>query len=451
MSKLIVLVMLPLYTYYLSTSDYGYWDILTSSLAFLFPVVSMQITQGVYRYLIDCNDDEEKIKKLISSCFRLIILNLIILNSAGFLVVGILHMYSYIILIIFADIYIMYNAITDITRGLKHNLLYSISGITNTLIMVILNIVLIIFFGMKLEALIISSLVANGTVFLYLFIKQDLYKYLKIFNIDKSVLKELIAFSAPMIPNSVSWWVMNVSDRYLINYFNGSQANGIYAVSNKFPAILMMINSIFYLAWQESAIVEHNSKDRNIFYQKMFNNLMKIQFTVSIILIACLKYIMNVLVHGSFQDAWKYIPFLFLGTVFYSFSAFLGTFNLVKKETKTLFYSSICGAIFNIIFNIIFLKKYGIQAASFSTMIAFIIMFIWRVINTRKYKYIKINKIEFLFLFSFALIVTYFVNIDKLAIDIVFIMLSIILFVIINNKLIVVIFKKIEALLNKDH
>ena len=55
-------------------------------------------------------------------------------------------------------------------------------------------------------------------------------------------------YSIPLVPNGISWWIVNVSDRTIITAIIGTAANGIYAVSNKFPTILSSLLGIFNLS-----------------------------------------------------------------------------------------------------------------------------------------------------------------------------------------------------------
>ena len=82
---------------------------------------------------------------------------------------------------------------------------------------------------------------------------------------DKQIEREMIAYSVPLILNSVSWWINNASDRYILTYFSGVAVNGIYSVAYKIPTILSTIQSIFYNAWSISAITEFDRNDTDGF------------------------------------------------------------------------------------------------------------------------------------------------------------------------------------------
>ena len=70
----------------------------------------------------------------------------------------------------------------------------------------------------------------------------------------------MLAYCVPLIPTAVFWWIMGVSDRYLVKWFVGSDANGIYAVAYKIPTILTILATVFMDAWRLSAIAESGDR-----------------------------------------------------------------------------------------------------------------------------------------------------------------------------------------------
>ena len=73
-------------------------------------------------------------------------------------------------------------------------------------------------------------------------------------SISFETVKQLVAYSYPLIPNNICWWIINVSDRTLINIFLGAAANGIYAIACKIPNFCASVFNVFNISWQEAAI-----------------------------------------------------------------------------------------------------------------------------------------------------------------------------------------------------
>ena len=434
-SKILSFLLLPFYTYYLSTDDYGYFDLITTTISLLTPIITFQIYDGLYRYLLDSKSKNES-SNIISNSFFITIKNLIIF-SIGYLIFIQFKSFRYEYLILLQiDFSILSGLWAQVARGLRKNVEYSISGILATLIILSSNILFITVMNLRVGSLIISNILSSIAVMIYLNIRLNINEYINFGFNSKIVKKKLIIFSAPLIPNVISWWLMNVSDRYFLAFYKGVQANGIYAISNKFPAALVMINTIFYLAWQESAITEYNSKDRNEFYTKMFNVLLCLEFTSVIGLLAFTKFIMHFMVNVKFESAWLFIPFLYMGTVFNSFSSFYGTGYLSSKDTVGAFYTSVIGGIVNVILNVILIPVVGIQGASFSTMMSFLVMWLTRLWQTRKYFKIDINLKKLMLLSIISTIFIIFYYSSSKIVEIIMMILSIIIFFIFNRNLI---------------
>lgn len=434
-SKMISFLLLPFYTYYLSAADYGYFDLITTTVMLLTPIITFQIYDGVYRYLLDVKDSDE-CSKYISNAFFITIRNMLFFSIAYILFIQIRSFKFDYLILLQIDLGIITGLWSQIARGLRDNINYSISGILSTIVTLISNIIFIAIIHLGVGSLIVSNIFASIIVIIYVDCKLKIHKYIKLKFNSKRVKEQLIKFSIPLIPNVVSWWFMNVSDRYFLAYYLGIDANGIYAISNRFSTILVMLNSIFNLAWQESAILEYDSNDKNDFYSKMFNILMKYEFSLVILLLAFTKLIMKYMININFYLAWKYIPFLYIGTILSAFSSFYGTGYLSAKDTIGSFYTSVLGGIINIVLNFVLIPIIGIQGASISTMISFLVMWLVRLVQTKKYFRIYINSKCMISLSIITVFFTLFYFINNTVINVIMMILSLFIFYIYNKGLI---------------
>jgi len=444
-SRFLGILMLPLYTHYLNKEQYGYFDLMITAIALLIPIITFQITDALYRYLLDSKDYKEKCR-VITNSISIMILNLIFVNLI-FLIIFRFKKFDYQYLFLEQlDVSILYSVWIQVARGLKQNVLYSVSGFIFTVISLLSNIAMIVCLHFGIEALILSNVFASTITFVYVECKIRIFKYINFKLLSKKSKLKLIKFSLPLVPNAVGWWFMSASDRFLLNHYMGMEANGIYAIANKFPSILIMLNFIFSLAWQESVITESKSKDNNEFNSKMFNLYVTIEFTGVIVLLAITKVIMRLLVDNSYYIAWRYIPFLYLGTIFSGFSVFYGASYLSSEKTLGSFYTSVIGAVINVIVNICLIPLIGIQGAAFSTMLSFLAMWILRIVDTKKFFNISINVKPLLTLSTITVIYTCLFYYENIVLEAILVLLSIVIFVL-YNKILLIKFK--EAILIK--
>jgi O-antigen/teichoic acid export membrane protein len=414
-SKFLGFVLLPFYTHYLSTDNYGYFDIINTTLILLLPLVTFEINDGLYRYLLDATTPEET-STILTAALSSTVRNLFMF-SIVFIIVSLIFSieYSYLILPALVAL-ILSDTWQQIARGFRHNTLYSVAGVVYTFVMFTCNIVLLAVFHLKVDALLYSNIAAGFASFGLIEWKLKIFRMFKVTNGFKSMRKTLIKFSLPLMPNAMNWWVINLSSRYIIFSAIGTDANGIYAVANKFPSILILVNTIFNLAWQESAITEYSSGDKDSFYTKMFNLYMKVQLSSMLVLIPLTKLLMGFMVDPGFYSAWMYTPLIYISTIFSSFSTFYGTGYMVSKDTKGALTTSLICVIVNISLSIVLIPLFGLQAAAFANAFAFLIMWLIRYFQLKKYFKIRISfKTFFMLCFLISIsIVLYYINSEPL-------------------------------------
>lgn len=284
--------------------------------------------------------------------------------------------------------------------------------------------------------MIFSMAFANFMCSLYLFIRLKLYKMINFKLVDKKLIKDMNKYSIPLIPNGVSWWVVNVSDRSLISFILGASFNGIYAVSNKFPTIISSLLGIFNLSWSESAALHINSKDRDEFFSDITNTIIKLFSSLGVLMIVSMPFIFPILINSKFKASYNHIPILVLGTVFNVMICIYSAIYIAKKMTKKVASTSILGAIINIIINVLLIKRIGLYAASISTAVSYFVMMIYRYFDLKKYINIKYEKglfTKIILIFSFSFILYYQHNI---ILDIINFIVVFMYSIIINKKFI---------------
>lgn len=409
-TQLISFFLLPLYTSYLATKEYGTVDLIQTYVTLLVPIITLELEMSIFRFLIDSRKSEKETNKLISNNFFILGISLSIFIILYIIVSSIVTIpYRWLILV---DIIVcvLSGNFLQVARGFGKTLDYAISCILTGLTTVISNIILICFVHMQAEGMIISMALANFMCSLYLFIRLKLYSKINFKIVDFKQIKEMYKYSLPLIPNGISWWIVNVSDRSIISIVLGASANGLYAISNKFPTIISSLTGVFNLSWSESAALHINSSDRDEFFSDITNTILRLFMALGVGMLACMPFVFPILIDVKYNDAYNYIPFLVLGTVFNVAICLYSQVYLAKKLSKQVASTAIVGAIINILINVIFIKQIGLYAAAISTMISYFVMMIYRHFDLKKYVNIKIEKkliIESIIIYTFTLLIYY--------------------------------------------
>lgn len=213
--------------------------------------------------------------------------------------------------------------------------------------------------------------------------------YLKIANVDKTLIIRMVRYSIPLIFTGLSWWILNASDKYIILHFIGASANGIYSVAHKIPTIIIAINGFFNSAWQLSAIDEQKSSDNELFYNKVFYSYSAILYLMASGIILISKYIMPVLITNDYYEAIQYIPILVMSSLLQVYGNFFGGLNVAYQKTKNLVSSAITAGIVNLGLNIILTPLFGMYGTAVATCVGCAVMIIMRLIDADKNLHVK--------------------------------------------------------------
>lgn len=428
-SKLLIFFLIPFYTRVLTTSEYGTSDLIFTTISLLYPLFTVLMTEAIMRFSLDEMYNKKQIFSIAVYISLIGLIVLFIFSPVMLLFSAIKNYYLYFLIYYF--LYIFDLLFLQFAKGINKVKVYSIAGILNTFVTVMCNILFLTVLKLGLDgyflAYIAGLLVSSG----YMVIKNQLWKYLiSPKKINKTVIKEMLSFSIPMIPNSISWWISNSSDKYLLSYLCSVSVNGIYSISYKIPSIITVISNIFMGAWQISSVDNFGSEENKKFYSTVYKNYSSLLIIIISFLVLFLKIIAKFIFAKEFYIAWECSIILLLAALFNSKAAFLGTIYTSAKKTRFLFVSTLLGAMTNIVLNIILIPLYEAKGAAIATLISYLIVWLARLINSRNILKISINLKKDLISYVLIVIqiVIYIFNI-KFSFIINFVILLVILFI----------------------
>ena len=226
---------------------------------------------------------------------------------------------------------------------------------------------------------------------LFLFVATRLWNNLHFHKVDRKIKHDMLKYSVPLMPTIILWWIINVSDRYMVTGFVGSAENGLYTAASKIPNFVIMFSSIFIDAWQLSAVDEYDSDDKAEFFTKIFRIYSGGIFAVSSALILACQLITKILVADSYYESWRYVPVLIIATTLSCLVNFLASVYMAEKKSVMAMVTALSGALTNIVLNLVLIPLIGALGAAIATIAAFAVVFVFRGSNTRKYIKIKFN------------------------------------------------------------
>lgn len=384
-SKLLVFLMVRFYTGYLTPANYSTADLITQTANLLFPIISLGITEGVFRFCMDTAFDR---KSVFSLGFFSITLGSVLFLAIIPILLLVKDFEGFVWLIIIYTLAACYHALcSQYIRAVGKTALFAIQGIINTMLVIILNILFLAVFHMSVTGYVLSVVIADTLCTVFLILKEKLWRNFT-FNLPKKLIVSMFKYSVPLIPTTIFWWITSVSDRYMVNGMISSSANGIYTVSYKLPTLLTLVSTIFMQAWQFSAISESegDKEEHAKFYSRVWSSFQAVMFLAGAAVIAFCKPIMSILTTKDYYAAWEYVPLLAVSMVYTAFASFMGTVYVVTKKSVISFITAFLGASINIVLNLILIpSSLGVQGAAIATVTSYLIVFIIRTLNSRKY------------------------------------------------------------------
>lgn len=386
-SKLLSFILVRLYTGCMTTEQYGTADLLYQAANVIYPIVTLSMADALIRFGIDKAYDNRKIYTiaLTTTAGGLAVLLLFtpLINS--------LEAFRGYGLLLF--VYCFFSSFKQLAasfvraRGLVK--LFAVDGIFSTLIIVVSNLILLLKFDLGVTGYVCSIIISDALSLLGLIVISELYKFFDIKSLDKKLFKEIVKYSLPLVPTYILWWITSASDRYFVIAMVSSAENGIYSAAHKIPTLLLLVTTLFYQAWQMSAIENKDDRDLSGYYKQVYGAYSSLLFIAAAGLIMIAKPFTYILVDNdpekNFVFGYHYTPILIIAMIFQCLCQFLSSIYNVRKKSVNSMVTSIVAAVVNIVLDILLIPRLGAYGAAIATMTAYFACFMVRVFDTRSY------------------------------------------------------------------
>lgn len=394
-SQVITFLLLPLYTHYLNPAEYGFVDLAVTYITLLVPALTLQLEMASFRYLVDARKNDKERTRVLSNIVQMAIplaLPWLVICTVVGVATGFAHTWT---ILVAAVALLLSNMTQQIARGLGENMKYAVASILIGVVTLVGAVAFVALLDWKTDGMFLSIAAGNIAAALYLIIALRLRSYIHLGERDKKLQREILGYSMPLVPNGISWWVINVSDRTIISMMISTAANGIYAVASKYSAILNSFNGIFTMSWTEAASMHIDSPDRDKFFSQVANVAVRLFGAMSLGLIAVMPFLFPLMVNDEFSEAYRYIPIMIVGVFFGVIVSIYSAIYVAKKKTRQVMNTSLVSAVLNIVLTIAFTPLFGLYAAAGATVIAFLVMAVYRHYDAKKYVVITYEKSVF--------------------------------------------------------
>ena len=388
-SKILSFFMVPFYTAVLTTNEFGVADLMTTTVNMILPFFTLLVSEALLRFSLENSYDKTSV------CSTGLVL-LIVGTSFFLLLSPLIFLFKslssfYLLFVLYYLVTAIHTAIAYFSRGVEKVKVYSVAGVLHTFVFILLNIFFLLGLKIGVTGYLLSMILSSVVSSLYLVLGARLYKYVSFRKFDKRLLNEMLSYSLPLIPNSLSWWISNSSDKYILTFICGISVTGIYSVSQRIPSLFATVSTIFMGAWQISAYEDFGTKESEAFFSNVYRCYSSFNTLMVSFLICFTKPLAGILFSNEFYNGWKFVPILLIAFLFHSMSGFIGTVYTSAKKTKMIFYTTLLAASINVLFNIILISFIGGQGAAIATFFSYFVIWLVRMINSYKILKLKWN------------------------------------------------------------
>lgn len=444
MTKGISFIMIPIFSRWLSTADYGTFDLLTTYVTMFIPLLSLSTGDGMFRFGVEEKTTKGKATH-ITNGLCILIVGLLFVLIGGF-VSALAFKWIYAIpfcLMLTGELINKY--LQSFLRAIKRINIYSFCSAISTGFIFGSVTLFVRVFDMGLTGMIygyaLGYLLGDTAIIIW----TRWWEYLNK-GYSWEGIKKLISYSYPLIPNSISWWIINVSDRTIINLFLGAASNGIYAIACKIPNLCSNIFAAFNISWQEAATEMIDDKERNSYFNQVYNTMYITLLSLCWGILSCNFILFRWVFDLRYYEARLYVPLLVSSVIFSSLSVFFGGIQISFKQTKENGLSTMVGAAVNVLVHLGLIRLIGLQAAVISTLLSNMVVTWMRQYLLRERVQIHINQNNWLYtgFYIYIMMCAYFSL--PLIWEVVNFALSGVMFIFVNRKYLLKIISKVKKI-----
>lgn len=383
-TQIVNFLLIPFYTALLTTQEYGEIDIYTSLIMIVIPFITLQLEMGLFRYFIEEKTEKGR-ARLVKTTSTIVMTSVLVVSVIYFFIVLFVPIkYKFLIYL-----YYIFSAISSVLlqlcRAEGNNVAYGFASFLISSLTVVFNVIFIYGMGLKVEGVLVSTIIANIISCIYMTYITRLRRYLKSGKYSLQYANKLLKYSIPLIFNQISSWAINYSDRIIILTVWGTASNGIYSLANKFSNITNTFFGVYNLAWSENVIRALGDKDSVKYINNIFNLTFKLYLLLVTGIVNVLPFCFAILVNKDYISAYGHIPILLIAMFFSGMAATIGSIYIAYGNTKEVSITTIMAGICNIIIHLVLLNTFKLYAASISTFVSFTLLFIYRYIFVKKF------------------------------------------------------------------
>lgn len=391
-TRLIGLILLPLYTDRLTTEQYGMWSLLEITSQIFVIAVGLRMSTAMLRFYSG-EKDKGKRSTIVFTAFWVTLLSVLVFN----LLTHPLKYYLsdlffdtrefsgyFTLLFIWTSFEVFNRIVLDLLRVKEKPVFYITVTITKFVFVLFLNIYFIIGRGMGIEGIILGQLL--GSVVLFLITLPLMIREMK-WSLDKVLFREMFKYSLPLILSGLATFMLSASDRYLVKIYLDYHEVGLYSISYKISNVLkIVLIQAFQLGFLPIAFNMFDKKDSKRFFSKVLTYYVFILCWAGLAISLFSREILYLFSSNpAYYSAYIYIPLITLAVCFYGIQNFFVIGLHYAKKTQNIAVIVLLAMFVSIGSNMVLIPRIGLWGAAISFVVASLVMLLLNFFRSQKY------------------------------------------------------------------
>ncbi|GLX67375.1 polysaccharide biosynthesis C-terminal domain-containing protein [Paenibacillus glycanilyticus] len=382
-SKFIMAIMIPFYAYFVSVKELGLFDFSQTIMNTVAPVIFLALWEAILRFLI-AEDEENKRVNIIATSVRItqIVIAILVLFSLIFAIIGnLITMYTLLMICAYgaAQMWQYY------ARALKYNQVYIKSSIVGTILNFIFLLLTVCVFNMGGDGLFWSYIIGQISIVVLIEKKVYVLSYLKKGSFNWLVLKTMLLFSAPLILNLASGWLISGAGRMIITNELGTYENGLFSFAMKFGTIVSMLGTVVSMALIEEAIIKSKDDGIDEYFSRTIQIVFKLFLSIGIMAIPLVSIFYYIISSTEYKSSYNMVPIFLMYSVLMTMSTNVGAIFQARNKTNLLFYTTLSGAIITILLSYIMVNSFGVFGVSIAQLSGAFVLLMTRWVFARRF------------------------------------------------------------------
>jgi len=390
LSRVLAVLLLPLYTSYLGTAGFGKIETIVALTTVLVIVLRLGISSAFFRFYFDSQDEARRTLVVRTSFWftmAMASLGLVLGFAFSSPIAHALRLGDDVWLVRAAFVGLWaqmnYEQLTSLFRVEERSVAFVCASIANILITVGATVLLVVGLHKGPTGAVVGNFVGTLTVYLVLLAYRRFQLGLQF---DRSLFRDMNRFGMPLVPAALALWAINFIDRFFVAVFKGQTEVGVYSLAVRTASVIVFLMTAFRLAWPAFAYsIEDDSHARRT-YAYVLTYLLFICSWVSLVLGLLSPWIVQVLAptKPAFHRASEAVGILaFAGTAYAGYTVLAIGIGRARRTQFNWIITGVAAAI-NVALNLVLIPPYGMMGAAIATVAAYVALFVGMTLNAQR-------------------------------------------------------------------